>query len=126
MNVISIGTDIIEVDRIQLMIQKHGDTFFDRVFTDEEVRYCNARALASQHFAGRWAAKEAVLKVLGTGWAKGIKWTEMEVQNLASGKPIMQLSGKAAEVAQEIGVARVLISISHTRQHAIAYAIGLG
>ncbi len=125
MNVVSIGTDIIEVARIETMIEKHGSTFLERVYTEQEIRYCTARAAASQHLAGRWAAKEAVLKVLGTGWAKGIQWSEIEVQLLSSGQPAIQLSGKAAEIAKHNNIDQVLISISHTKQHAIAYAIGL-
>ena len=78
---ISIGTDIIECVRIAQMIEKHGEVFLQRVFTQKEILYCSSRKAATQHYAGRWAAKEAVLKVLGTGWTKGIQWTDVEIVN---------------------------------------------
>lgn len=122
MRIIGIGTDIIEIDRVANMIDKHGDTFFRRVFTDEEVRYSSARAKSVQHFAGRFAAKEAVLKSIGTGWAAGIKWNEIEVTNDGSGRPLLELTGRAREVARELGIDEVLISISHSKNYAIAFA----
>lgn len=125
MNVVRIGTDLIEIARIELMLEKHGNTFINRVYTKQEIEYCSNRAAASQHFAGRWAAKEAVLKVLGTGWARGIQWTEIQVVLLASGEPLVELSGKALEVARESNIDQILLSISHTKQFAIAYAMGL-
>ena len=84
-NLISIGTDIIECVRIAQMIEKHGEVFLQRVFTQKEIQYCSSRKAATQHYAGRWAAKEAVLKVLGTGWAKGIQWTDVEIVNEVTG-----------------------------------------
>ena len=78
MSVVGIGTDIVEVLRIEQMIERHGELFLRRVFTENEVGYCSARKAASQHYAGRWAAKEAVLKALGTGWAQGITWVDIE------------------------------------------------
>jgi holo-[acyl-carrier-protein] synthase len=80
--VVGIGTDIIECDRIGGMLQKHGDEFLQRVFTPREIAYCGDRKMSQLHYAGRWAAKEAILKVLGTGWAKGIQWTDVEIVNL--------------------------------------------
>jgi len=126
LNVLGIGTDLVEVGRIESMLERHGDTFRNRVYSDQEIRYCSARAAAAQHYAGRWAAKEAVLKVLGTGWTGGLKWSEIEVQNADSGQPLMQLSGKAAEIAAAMGIQHIMISISHTDQYAVAYAVGLG
>ena len=87
MNVIGIGTDIIECLRIAKMIERHGELFLRRVYTPFEVNYCNARKAATQHFAGRWAAKEAVLKAMGTGWARGISWRDIEVRNNERGRP---------------------------------------
>ncbi|MFN7289812.1 MAG: holo-ACP synthase [Pirellula sp.] len=123
---ISIGTDIIECVRIAQMIEKHGEVFLQRVFTHREIEYCSSRKAATQHYAGRWAAKEAVLKVLGTGWARGIQWTDLEIQNEVSGAPVMKLSGKAAEIAKERGIQEVMVSISHCRAYATAFATGIG
>ena len=122
---ISIGTDIIECVRIAQMIEKHGEVFLQRVFTQKEIVYCSSRKAATQHYAGRWAAKEAVLKVLGTGWAKGIQWTDVEVVNEVSGAPMIKMTGKAAEIARERGIREVMITISHCRSFATAFATGV-
>lgn len=124
-NLISIGTDIIECVRIAQMIEKHGEVFLQRVFTQKEILYCSSRKAATQHYAGRWAAKEAVLKVLGTGWAKGIQWTDVEVVNEVSGAPVIKITGKAAEIAKERGIREVMITISHCRAYATAFATGM-
>ncbi len=124
-NLISIGTDIIECVRIAQMIEKHGEVFLQRVFTQKEIQYCSSRKAANQHYAGRWAAKEAVLKVLGTGWAKGILWTDVEVVNEVSGAPTLVMTGKAAEIARELGIREVMITISHCRAYATAFATGI-
>lgn len=125
-NLIGIGTDIVECLRIAKMIEKHEDVFISRVFTQGEILYCAGRKSATQHFAGRWAAKEAILKAMGTGWSKGIQWTEIEICNQAGGKPIVQLSGAAAEVALAQGISEILISISHCRLFATAFATAVG
>jgi holo-[acyl-carrier protein] synthase len=125
-SVIAIGTDIVEVGRIAGMIEKHDELFLNRVFTPREIQYASSRRSANQHYAGRWAAKEAVLKVLGTGWSRGIHWTDIEIRNEVAGKPYIELSGRAAEVAQELGIREVLISISHCRSYATAFATGIG
>lgn len=122
--VIGIGTDIIECARIAQMIEKHGELFLSRVFTAREIQYCSTRRAANQHYAGRWAAKEAVLKVLGTGWARGILWTDIEVVNEASGAPAIRLANRAADIASERGIQQVQISISHCRAYATAFAVG--
>lgn len=124
--IIGIGTDIIECGRIGRMVEKHGDHFVQRVFTEQEIRYCSERKTSEQHFAGRWAAKEAVLKVLGTGWITGIDWKDVEVVNEASGAPYVKLHNGAADAAQEKGIKEVLISISHCKGYAVANAIGEG
>ncbi len=124
--VIGIGTDIVECERIASMIEKHGDLFLNRVFTPEEIRYCSQGKASVQHFAGRWAAKEAILKALGTGWARGIRWTDIEVINDGGGKPSVRLHQIALSTARGLGVTTVMISISHTRGHAIAFATALG
>ncbi len=122
---ISIGTDIIECVRIAQMIEKHGEVFLQRVFTQKEILYCSSRKAATQHYAGRWAAKEAVLKVLGTGWTKGIQWTDVEIVNEVSGAPVIKINGKAANIARERGIREVMISISHCRSYATAVATGV-
>lgn len=126
MHVFGIGTDIIECSRIEQMLDKHDDVFRDRVFTPGEIEYCSGRKASSQHFAGRWAAKEAILKAIGTGWAKGIRWTDIEIQNRAGGQPFVVLSGIAKELCESQGISEVLISISHTKNFATAFATAVG
>lgn len=126
MNVIGIGTDIVECLRIAQMIERHGELFLNRVYTTDEIAYCSARKAATQHYAGRWAAKEAALKALGTGWARGIKWRDIEVRNDAAGKPEIALHGGALEESQRKGIREILISISHCRSHATAFATAIG
>jgi holo-[acyl-carrier protein] synthase len=126
MQVVGIGTDIIECLRIAQMIERHGELFLRRVYTDREVMYCSARKAATQHYAGRWAAKEAVLKSLGTGWSGGIQWTDIEVRNEVGGAPRIALAGKARELCEERRIMEIMISISHCRSHATAYALALG
>jgi holo-[acyl-carrier protein] synthase len=108
------------------MIERHGELFLRRVYTPHEIEYCSARRAATQHYAGRWAAKEAVLKALGTGWARGITWRDVEVRNLHGGQPVVALSGGARDVCEQRGITQVQISISHCRTHATAYSLALG
>src|SRR6266487_4050375 len=100
MDIVGIGTDIVECLRIGRMIDQHGELFLTRVYTEREIRYCQARKHATEHFAGRWAAKEAVLKCLGTGWRRGLNWTDMEIRNGPEGAPNVYLGGAAKERAQ--------------------------
>jgi holo-[acyl-carrier protein] synthase len=124
--IIGIGTDIIECLRIAQMIERHGELFIRRVYTDHEIAYCSTKKAATQHYAGRWAAKEAVLKALGTGWVRGISWRDVEVRNKVGGAPTVALRGGAKEVLERSGISHMHISISHCRSHAIAYAIAEG
>jgi len=126
MQIIGIGTDIIECLRIAQMIERHGETFLRRVYTDHEIEYCSTKKAATQHYAGRWAAKEAVLKALGTGWRKGISWRDIEVRNKPGGAPTITLTGGAHEVSQQLNIDQMHISISHCRSHATAYALAEG
>ena len=126
MNILGIGTDIVECLRIAKMIEKHGELFINRVYTEHEIDYCRQRRAATQHYAGRWAAKEAVLKALGTGWVRGISWRDMEIRNQQGGKPAVAFRGGARDVAENRGIQSMLISISHCRSHATALAIALG
>jgi len=125
MEIVGIGTDIVECLRIGRMIEQHGELFLTRVYTEREVRYCQARKRAMEHFAGRWAAKEAILKCLGTGWQKGISWTDMEIRNDPNGKPSVHMCGAAKDRAQALRISDILISISHCRAYATAHAIAV-
>src|SRR5262245_28091040 len=125
MEIVGIGTDIVECLRIGRMIERHGELFLARAFTDREVRYCQSRKRALEHFAGRWAAKEAILKCLGTGWRKGLCWTDVEVRNEPDGRPKVLLCGSAKDAAQQQRVADILLSISHCRAYATAYAVAV-
>jgi holo-[acyl-carrier protein] synthase len=125
MTVIGIGTDIVECLRIAQMIERHGELFLTRVFTPREVEYCSSRKAATQHYAGRWAAKEAILKALGTGWSRGIRWRDIEIRNDMAGKPSVALAGGARELCERLGVGNMLITISHCRSHATATAVAV-
>jgi holo-[acyl-carrier protein] synthase len=107
------------------MIEQHGELFLRRVFTDKEIRYCQMRKRATEHFAGRWAAKEAIFKCLGTGWSRGMSWTELEIRNHPSGQPQVLTCGAAKDIAQELRISDILLSISHCRAYATAYAIAV-
>ena len=126
MHILGIGTDIVECLRIRRMIERHGEQFLTRVFTERELRYCQRSKHSTEHFAGRWAAKEAVLKCLGTGWSKGLCWTDIEVANDTAGKPAVTLRAATAEHARAIGIRDVMVSISHCRAYAVAYALATG
>lgn len=125
MQVYGIGTDIVECLRIANMIERHGELFIGRVYTQYEIDYCRKRRAATQHYAGRWAAKEAVLKALGTGWIKGISWRDVEVRNERGGKPTIALAGGAKQRCVDANITEMQISISHCRSHATAYALAI-
>lgn len=125
MVIVGLGTDIVEIVRIGRMIERHGELFLHRVYTEGEIRYCQRRRESYQHFAGRWAAKEAVMKTLGTGWTRGVGWLDIEVCTRKSGQPTVTLSGGAGELAERLGIHEVLISISHCRAYATATAIAV-
>jgi holo-[acyl-carrier protein] synthase len=125
MSIFGIGTDIVECLRIAQMIERHGELFITRVYTQHEIEYCQSRKQGTQHFAGRWAAKEAVLKALGTGWRRGISWRDVEIRNERSGSPTVALRGGARDYMDQQKISQVLVSISHCRTHATAYAIAV-
>lgn len=123
--IFGIGTDITEISRIEEMIERHGEHFLTRIYTPGEIEYCGRHKLASQHFAGRWAAKEAILKCFGTGFTKGIGWLDIEVVSQKTGRPLVELSGGAARLAGELEISEVLVTISHCQAYATATAIAL-
>src|SRR5262245_56374508 len=125
MEIVGIGTDIVECVRIARMLEQHGELFLRRVYTPREIRYCQARKRSTEHFAGRWAAKEAVSKCLGTGWSRGLAWTDMEVRNDRNGMPRVYLSGAARERADDLRISDVLVTISHCRAYATAFAMAV-
>ena len=125
MSVFGIGTDIVECLRVAKMIEKHEDVFIQRVYTPGEIEYCGGRKAAIQHYAGRWAAKEAILKAIGTGWSNGIQWTDIEVINHMGGAPFVKLGGQAKVICESKGIGDILISISHCRTFATAFATAM-
>jgi holo-[acyl-carrier protein] synthase len=124
--ILGIGTDITEIARIQEMIDRHGDVFLERIFTPKEIEYCSKHKNSVINYAGRWAAKEAILKCLGTGFTKGVGWQDLEILNLPSGRPVVKLSGHALDLSQRVGIEEVLISISHGKDYAVATALAQG
>ena len=126
MPIIGHGIDIVETARISEMVEAHGKHFLDRCYTPLEQQYCaqNTKRYI-ERLAGRFAAKEAVLKVLGTGWRGRIAWTDIEVRSEPSGQPAIVLSGECRRIAEKLGITRWHISISHIQTHATASAIGL-
>jgi len=126
MPILGHGIDIVETARIRKLVELHGAHFLDRVFTPAEQQYCAASSKRHfEHLAGRFAAKEAVLKVLGTGWRGGIAWTDIEVVKEPSGQPRIVLTGECRRVAESLGIYRWHVSISHIETHATASAIGM-
>ncbi len=123
--IVGLGTDIIEIVRIGRMVERHGEVFLNRVFTEGEIRYCQRRKECYQHYAGRWAAKEAVMKTLGTGWIRGVRWRDIEVEVEKSGKPTIRMHGGAKEYAEKLEIEEILITISHCRANATATAIAV-
>jgi len=121
--VLGLGTDLIETKRIQESIDRFGERFLERVFTMGEIAYCRRKKNAAESFAARFAAKEAGAKALGTGISRGVTWTELEVRREVSGKPTLHLSGRAAELAGAMGVRRLQLSLTHSRELAMAVVV---
>ncbi|HAY80421.1 MAG TPA: holo-[acyl-carrier-protein] synthase [Planctomycetaceae bacterium] len=126
MNVIGVGTDIVECLRIAQMIERHGETFLTRIYTPHEIEHCSSRKAATQHYAARWAGKEAVLKAMGIGWSRGIHWHDIEVRSEASGGPRVALGGGAREMCEKLQIVDLQLSIAHCRTHASGFAIATG
>jgi holo-[acyl-carrier protein] synthase len=121
--IVGTGIDIVEVPRMAEAITRRGERLIRRVFTEGEIGYCDAKANRFERYAARFAAKEAGLKAIGTGWNRGVGWRDVEVKRTPGNRPTLAFWGKAAEIAASLGVKRVSLSISHTAQHAIAQVI---
>src|SRR5580658_5793953 len=119
-----LGTDLCEVDRIEkALTAEHGERLRERVFTAAEIAYAESKANKFERYAARFAAKEAGMKALGTGWRGGIAWRDFEVTNLKSGRPTLAFHGKAAELAEKMGVRNIALSMTHTSVQAMAQVI---
>jgi holo-[acyl-carrier protein] synthase len=121
--IVGTGVDICEVPRIRAAVERFGERFLRRVFTPEEARYCLAKPNAAERLAARFAAKEAGMKAIGTGLRHGITWRDVEVVRLPGQRPNLRFSGRAREFADRLGCKRVHLSLSHTKEQAIAYVI---
>jgi holo-[acyl-carrier protein] synthase len=121
--IVGIGADIAEIDRIEAAIVRHGQAFLERVFTPEEIRYCERHRSKYERYAARFAAKEAAMKALGTGWRRGVRWRDIEVRNEASGKPGIHFTGETAEHAARLGARHYYLSITHSGNLAFAQVI---
>jgi holo-[acyl-carrier protein] synthase len=121
--IVGSGVDLCEVQRIKDAITRHGRRFVERIYTAREIAYAESKANLYERYAARFAAKEAGMKALGTGWRGGITWHDFEVTNLPSGRPTLQFHGKAAEIAKHLGVENISLSITHTSVQGMALVI---
>jgi len=125
MKIVAHGIDLVDCPRIEQMVQRHGERFVTRVFTAAERAYAGANKNEIEKLAGRFAAKEAILKLLGTGWRGKIAWTDIEIINNAAGQPQVSLSGEVRKIADSLGIEHISVSITHTANFAIASAVAL-
>ena len=121
--IVGLGVDIAEVHRIEAAIARRGEAFLRRVFTPAEIAYCERHRNRYERYAGRFAAKEAAMKALGTGWRHGVRWVDIEVIRLPGGKPSLQLRGRAKEFADRLEVKNIALTITHTGDTALAQVI---
>ena len=121
--ILGTGVDIVEVRRVTAALDRFGERFTRRLFTAAEIRYCDSKVNRAERYAARFAAKEAGLKAIGTGWRSGISWRELEVCREPSGRPTLVFTGRAGEIAAALGTKRTFLSLSHTAEHAIAQVI---
>ena len=121
--IVGTGVDIAEVPRVAAAIERFGERFLKRIFTDAEIKYCDSKHNRVERFAARFAAKEAALKAIGTGLRMGISWREVEVTRLPGGRPTISFHGVAGRFAAKLGTKHAHLSLSHTKEHAIAYVI---
>jgi holo-[acyl-carrier protein] synthase len=123
MEIVGVGSNIVECLRVGRMIEEHGELFLLRVFTEREIRYCQSRQRSTEQFAANWAAKEAILKCLDMPWRRGLSWTDIEVRQEQGGRPRVMLCGAAKDIAQTQRISDILVSLSHCRAYATAYAM---
>ena len=121
--IIGLGVDIAEVGRVKAAIERHGETFLRRLYTPAEREYCERFKNKYERFAGRFAAKEAAMKALGTGWSRGVRWVDVEVVRQKGGRPTVKLQGEAGNIAERLGVKNIALSITHTADQAFAQVI---
>jgi|SRR3954447_22458190 holo-[acyl-carrier protein] synthase len=121
--IVGTGVDITEVPRIAKAMERYGERFLRRIYTDAEIAYCQSKHNRIERFAARFAAKEAALKAIGTGLRMGISWREVEVTRLPGGRPTVSFHGVAGRFATKLGMKRAHLSLSHTEEHAIAYVV---
>jgi holo-[acyl-carrier protein] synthase len=121
--IVGTGIDIAEVPRIRETIARHGERFLKRVFTEGEIQYCESKANRVERYAARFAAKEAGMKAIGTGWNHGVRWRDIEVSRQPGGRPTLLLHGKAAEFAAQLGARNIALSLTHTAAQAMAQVI---
>src|ERR1700677_767648 len=121
--VLGLGTDLIEIERIQVSMDRFGERFLERVFTAGEIAYCRRKKQSAESFAARFAAKEAGAKALGTGISRGVSWKEIEVTREMGERPMLHFNGRAAELAEAMGVRRMQLTLSHSRKLAIAMVV---
>jgi holo-[acyl-carrier protein] synthase len=121
--IVGTGVDLAEVDRVEAAIRRFGSRFLQRIYTPREIAYADRKANRFERYAARFAAKEAGMKAIGTGWHHGVRWLDFEVVNLPSGRPTLLLSGKAAEFAAKLKVTNIALSMTHTNQVSMAYVV---
>ena len=121
--IVGLGVDIAEVHRVEAAMRRHGEAFLKRIFTPAEIAYCERHRNKYERFAGRFAAKEAAMKALGTGWGRGVRWLDIEVVRLPGGKPTLQLRGQAEEFAKRLEVKNVSLTITHSADTALALVV---
>jgi len=121
--VVGLGLDIAEIDRIEAAITRHGAPILERLYTPAEAAYCESHRNKFERYAGRFAAKEAAMKALGTGWRRGVRWRDIEVIRERSGKPSLALKGTANRIAEELGTKNIFLTITHSGNLALAEVI---
>ena len=121
--IVGLGIDLAEVDRIRTAIDRHGSRFTDRIYTVAEIAYVERKANRYERYAARFAAKEAAMKAIGTGWRRGVRWQDFEVANLPTGRPTLRFHGVAAQIADGLGVRNIALSLTHTAEQGMAIVI---
>jgi len=121
--IVGTGIDVVEVSRIARAVERYGKRFLERVFTADEIRYCESKRNRIERYAARFATKEAAMKALGTGLSRGVTWQQIEIRREPGGRPTVFFAGVAAEFARQLGAARAHLSITHTQAMAVAHVI---